>query len=94
MGVGISAASKVWKGKQKCNGAHHSSFLPSFLGTTSDYFLKTIHVKILFRMEAVGGKGQPTGKYRVFHFPFVGWHGTEHCLGKLCQEHSPLDTDA
>lgn len=80
MGVGIPAASKVWKGKQKCIGVHHSSFLPSFLGTAS-YFLKSVRVKILFRKEAVGGKGQPTGKYRIFHFPFVGWHGIEHCLG-------------
>lgn len=31
MGVGIPAASKVWKGKQKCIGVHHSSFLPSLV---------------------------------------------------------------
>lgn len=57
------------------------SFLPSFLGTTPLYFFKTFGVKILLRKEAVGGKGQPTGRYRGFHFPHVDWHGTEHGLG-------------
>lgn len=50
------------------------SFLPSFLGTTPLYFCKTFGVTFLFRKEAAGGKGQPTGRYRVFHFPPAGWH--------------------
>lgn len=50
-------------------------FLPSFLGTTSLYFFETCGVKVVFRQEAVGGKGQPTGKYRGFHFPLAGCVG-------------------
>lgn len=48
--------------------------LPSFLPPS-------VGVKMLFRKEAVGGRGQPTGKYWVFLFPLVGCRGTEHRLG-------------